>query len=76
MEAVSHASVRRRSRPCEHPGEENIPKGETASANFRGKRNLGMAQRGTTGKRAGQAPGRVGPSETGHRSPALLRAVV
>lgn len=65
MEAVSHASTRRRSRPREHRGEENGHKGETARVNFRNKHSLGMSQRGKTGKRGGRAPGRVGPSDTG-----------
>lgn len=65
MEAVSHASTRRRSRPREHPGEENGHKGEMARVNFRNKHSLGMSQRGKTGKRGGRAPGRVGPSDTG-----------
>lgn len=65
MEAVSHASTRRRSRPHEHRGEENGHKGETARVNFRNKHSLGMSQRGKTGKRGGRAPGRVGPSDTG-----------
>lgn len=70
MEAVSHASTRRRSRPHEHRGEENGHKGETARVNFRNKHSLGMSQRGKTGKRGGRAPGRVGPdaADTGSGS--------